>query len=477
MAATSRLSTAVIAHAARREACRTVRAAATSRTSPPRSPRRNGTDCLGSGAMSASGPPLDDSLPSNIRNGSPPLASGKSPNQPNSVVGRDPELVRIRDLLDAVRSGTSQTLVIAGEAGIGKTTLLEAAQRTAEGFECLWVRGIESEAVLGYAALLELATPLLQLLDKVPPAQAAALSGALGRATADAPADRFLVAAATLSLLAAAADQRPVLVLVDDAQWLDTESAAALLFAARRLSRDAVAFLFTMRAGTAAPVPLDGLPRLTVPGVSPAAGRRAPAITAARGRTSSAGVREPVQRAFRRRVESRPTVRGEHPRRHCHHRPRPDCGRVQCIGRFGRSRGARDSRRGRAVSPSSTAKHRPGCGESGAAANCAQVAGVRTRAHRGSRGPPLAPRRSTVCRRRPPRARAGGGGRALPDAPRLRGGVCGARSRSQPDVRSTPCSRAARMRRSLRVRRWRCRPHKVAGGTGARRAGNRQRSR
>ena len=220
--------------------------------------------------MSASGPPLDDSLPSNIRNGSPPLASGKSPNQPNSVVGRDPELVRIRDLLDAVRSGTSQTLVIAGEAGIGKTTLLEAAQRTAEGFECLWVRGIESEAVLGYAALLELATPLLQLLDKVPPAQAAALSGALGWATADAPADRFLVAAATLSLLAAAADQRPVLVLVDDAQGLDSESAAALLFAARRLSRDAVAFLFTMRAGTAAPVPFDGLPRLTVRGVSPA---------------------------------------------------------------------------------------------------------------------------------------------------------------------------------------------------------------
>lgn len=220
-------------------------------------------------------------MPLNLGNGAALVASGKSPNPADRVIGREPELGRIRELLDAVRSGTTAVCVLDGEAGIGKTTLLHAAQHAAEGFECLWVRGIESEAVLGHAGLLELATPLRRHLDDVPKAQASALAGALGWATADTPADRFLVAAATLSLLAAAADQRPVLVLVDDVQWLDGESAAALLFAARRLSRDAVAFLFTVRTGVAPPVPLDGLPWLPVLGVPYAdAARILPAGTA-----------------------------------------------------------------------------------------------------------------------------------------------------------------------------------------------------
>ena len=185
-------------------------------------------------------------------------------------MGRDRELARVRELLEAVRGGLTGALVVEGEAGIGKTTLLAAAEELAEGFTCLWARGVESEAALGHAALLELITPVRDRLADVPEAQAEALAAALGWGPTVAPGDRYLVAAATLSLLAAVAESTPLLVLVDDLHWVDQESAAALLFAARRLRRDAVAFLFAVRTGSAAAVPLAGLPRLSLAGLAPA---------------------------------------------------------------------------------------------------------------------------------------------------------------------------------------------------------------
>ena len=220
--------------------------------------------------MSASGPPPDSASWAHGRTRGPGLASGESPKAAGGLVGRGEELGRVRALLEAARGGLTGALVVQGEAGIGKTTLLAAAEELADGFTCLWARGVESEAALGHAALLELLTPVRDRLADLPAAQAEALAAALGWGPAGAPGDRYLVAAATLSLLAAAAERAPVLVLVDDLHWVDRESAAALLFAARRLHRDAVAFLFAVRTGSASAVPLEGLSVLPLAGLAPA---------------------------------------------------------------------------------------------------------------------------------------------------------------------------------------------------------------
>ena len=118
--------------------------------------------------MSASEPPSVD-VPS-LQSGSGPrsFAWGKSPNVEREVVGRDNELDRVRALLAATREGASTTLVMEGEPGIGKTTLLESAERMATGFRCLWVRGIESESVLAHAGLLQALGPLRDGLAEIP---------------------------------------------------------------------------------------------------------------------------------------------------------------------------------------------------------------------------------------------------------------------------------------------------------------------
>ena len=202
------------------------------------------------------------------------LASGESPKDPGGLVGRDQELGRVLVLLEAARGGVAGALVVQGEAGIGKTTLLAAAEELAGGFVCLWARGVESEAALGHAALLELLAPVRDRLADLPGAQAQALAAALGWGPAGGSGDRYLVAAATLSLLAAAAERAPVLVLVDDLHWVDRESAAALLFAARRLRRDAVAFLFAVRSGSRPLARLEGLGVLALAGLAPAQAAR-----------------------------------------------------------------------------------------------------------------------------------------------------------------------------------------------------------
>lgn len=222
--------------------------------------------------MSASGPPSDDLPPLHGRTGPDAFAWGKSPNVVSEIVARDHELARLRALLEATRDGATTTLVVEGEPGIGKTTLLEAAEKMATGFRCLWVRGIESESVLAHAGLLQALGAVRDRLVAIPGAQATALSLALGWGPAAAPSERFLVAAAVLSMLAAESERAPVLVLVDDLQWVDRESAAALAFTARRLREDRVCFLWAARSGSISPEFVQGMPVLTLAGLSRADG-------------------------------------------------------------------------------------------------------------------------------------------------------------------------------------------------------------
>jgi DNA-binding CsgD family transcriptional regulator len=204
----------------------------------------------------------------NRRSDDRPFASGESL---IPLVGREAELARIAACVAAARDGSGAVLVIEGTPGVGKTALLDAAANSATDVRCLWAHGVESEIVLGHAGLLEVLTPLRDRLDDIPPGQAGALAAALGWAPAGTPPDRFLVGAATLSLLGAAAADGPVVVLVDDVQWLDPESAAALVFAAARLGRDAVCFLVAVREGTPLPSPLRNAPVLRLAGLAPAA--------------------------------------------------------------------------------------------------------------------------------------------------------------------------------------------------------------
>ncbi len=175
-------------------------------------------------------------------------------------MGRRDELDRLDGLLDAARGGSTTSVVFEGEPGMGKTTMLLAAARRAVGFRCLWARGVESEVVLPHAGLLQALGPLRPELAEIPSAQAAALSVAVGWEPPGAPSDRFLVAAAVLSLIAAEARRGPVLVLVDDLQWVDRESASALGFAARRLRDDPVCFVWAGRSGQLPVDVVHGLP-------------------------------------------------------------------------------------------------------------------------------------------------------------------------------------------------------------------------
>jgi DNA-binding CsgD family transcriptional regulator len=183
------------------------------------------------------------------------------------LLGRERERRHIDQTVEQARSGTSATLALVGEPGIGKTALLGYAAERAAGMQVLRARGIESEAQIPFASLLELLRPALTMLDKIPEPQAAALEGALALrpGTAD---DRFAVGAATLSMLAAYAEHAPVAVLVDDAQWLDTSSAQALLFAFRRLVADPIAVFVACREDE--PSLLDGadLPALRIGGLT-----------------------------------------------------------------------------------------------------------------------------------------------------------------------------------------------------------------
>ena len=186
------------------------------------------------------------------------------------LFGRAAERAAIEGLLERAKDGRGGALLLRGAAGVGKTALLEYGIAAAGGHDVLAARGVESEAEIAFSGLSALLRPVLDHLAEIPKRQAAALAGALAIGPA-AAADRFAVAAATLSLLAAAAERRPALVVVDDLHWVDAASAEALLFAARRLDAEAVAMLFAAREEEAARFASVGIPQLVVEGLDRAA--------------------------------------------------------------------------------------------------------------------------------------------------------------------------------------------------------------
>jgi DNA-binding CsgD family transcriptional regulator len=198
------------------------------------------------------------------------------------LYGRDDERAVLDDLLAGAAAGRSGALVITGEPGIGKTALLDhAASATAA--RLLRATGAESEAELPFAGLQLLLRPVLGSLDALPEVQATALRGALGLAATGVP-DRFLVGLAVLSLLSEVAGDGPLLCVVDDAQWLDKESAEALLFVARRLDAEGVVLLL----GSREPARFPGLPALPLSGLDAAASA---ALLAERGEDLSPQLR------------------------------------------------------------------------------------------------------------------------------------------------------------------------------------------
>ncbi|MFC6091769.1 AAA family ATPase [Saccharothrix lopnurensis] len=186
------------------------------------------------------------------------------------LFGRQHEERRLDELTGAARTGRGGALVLRGEAGIGKSALLDHAERAASGFHVVRASGSQLEAELPFAVLHQLCHPVLGHLDELPAQHRRALQVAFGLA-AGTP-DVFRIGLATLGLLAAAAQERPVLCVVDDAQWLDAASSGALAFVARRVPAESVAMVFAVRPPCRADG-LDVLPSLVVDGIGDADAR------------------------------------------------------------------------------------------------------------------------------------------------------------------------------------------------------------
>jgi DNA-binding CsgD family transcriptional regulator len=167
--------------------------------------------------------------------------------------------------VENVRAGQSRVVVLRGEAGVGKTVLLEYLLERASGCRIARAAGVESEMELPFAGLHQLCAPMLEHLDRLPSPQGDALGAAFGLREGDAP-DRFLVGLATLTLLAEAAEAQPLVCIVDDAQWLDHASAQILGFVARRLLAEQIALVGAARSGGGDDV-LAGLPELPIRGL------------------------------------------------------------------------------------------------------------------------------------------------------------------------------------------------------------------
>ncbi|MFI6832702.1 AAA family ATPase [Kribbella sp. NPDC050241] len=182
------------------------------------------------------------------------------------LIGREAERRVIEKLVAGARVGTAGVLLVTGEPGIGKTTLLDEAAATARGLRILRARGTEAERELPFGALLQLLRPALAGLDRIPGPQQSALTSALALGPAT-TADRFAVGAATLSLICRYAEEAPLALIVDDAHLLDRPSAEALLFAARRLVADPIVLLIAARAQEQHPLAEADLPVLHLAGV------------------------------------------------------------------------------------------------------------------------------------------------------------------------------------------------------------------
>ena len=177
--------------------------------------------------------------------------------------GREEECARLREMLAAARSGESRVLVLRGDAGVGKSALLDYAVNAATGMSTLRASGVESDMELAFAALHQLLAPLLDRLSGIPAPQRRALETVFGLRVGDPP-DRFLVGLAVLSLMSDASEEHPLCCVVDDARWLDRASAQVLGFVARRLLAEPIVFLFGARQPEAE---LLGLPELEVSGL------------------------------------------------------------------------------------------------------------------------------------------------------------------------------------------------------------------
>ena len=174
-------------------------------------------------------------------------AVGSRPRGPGGPLrGRANELTVLGRLMDAVRSGESQVLVITGESGVGKSALVDYVAGQASGCRVVRALGVQSEMELAFAGLHQLCAPMLNRLNRLPVPQREALSTAFGLNAGPAP-DRFLVGLAVLGLLSEAAEEQPLICLLDDHQWLDSASAQALGFVARRLAADPVGLVFAAR--------------------------------------------------------------------------------------------------------------------------------------------------------------------------------------------------------------------------------------
>src|SRR6476661_5993784 len=184
------------------------------------------------------------------------MSGGPSTLPSGQLLGREREREALDRLLEAARSGHAGVLVVRGEPGVGKTALLEYAVEVGRDFRITRTSGVEAEMELPFAAVQQLCSPFFELMERLPQPQHDALGVAFGLSTGPAP-NRFLVGLAVLGLLAEAAVEQPLACVVDDAQWLDSASARALAFVARRLLAERIALVLAARE---VPDALRGLP-------------------------------------------------------------------------------------------------------------------------------------------------------------------------------------------------------------------------
>ena len=181
------------------------------------------------------------------------------------LLGRRSECAALDELVASVRAGASRALALRGEAGVGKSALLEYLLRRASGCATARAAGVESEMELAFAAVHQLCAPFVDRLEHLPGPQREALGTAFGLRDGDAP-DRFLVGLASLSLLSDVAEERPLICVLDDAQWLDAASAQALRFVSRRLGAESVGLVFAVRESNGERH-LEGMAELVVGGL------------------------------------------------------------------------------------------------------------------------------------------------------------------------------------------------------------------
>jgi AAA ATPase domain len=198
-------------------------------------------------------------------------SSTVAPEPAPALIGREAEIARVDAVLDGL-PGQGAALVVAGEAGIGKSALIERVRDRAAGVgaRTLTTVGVESEAELGYAGLHQLLVPILDQAELLPEPQRRALDVAFG-AAAEAESDRFMIAIAAFGLVCEAAGAAPLVLIADDAQWLDPPSLAVLTFIARRLETEPIGLLFGVRDGFPAPLEEARLPSLRLERIAPGA--------------------------------------------------------------------------------------------------------------------------------------------------------------------------------------------------------------